>query len=209
MKRIALLILVMVVCGHNGIAAAGGVKTDSVQARLAFEYLNKVRTNPDAYVGEFVFLKWEKITRRALVWNDTLARAAERKVNDMATKNYFAHVDPQGFGMNHYINESGYVLLPDFLKDPANNFFESLYFWGTSDSTDPALVNTGEPAIKSLIKDDGVPDFGHRKHLLGIDDWNASLYDVGIGVATINGSGEGDDAATKVYVCVLIAKHGW
>src|SRR3546814_19452608 len=35
--------------------------------------------------------------------------------------------------------------------------------------------------IKAMIIGSNTPGFGHRKHLLGMDEWNASLQDIGIG----------------------------
>ena len=56
--------------------------------------------------------------------------------------------------------------------------------------------------IRNLIIDKNVPSLGHRKDLLGLDDWNASLYDIGIGYAR-----PVENSRFRSYVCVLIAKH--
>jgi hypothetical protein len=44
----------------------------------------------------------------------------------MAKRNYFAHVDPDGFGMNYYINLGGYSLDTFWLNNPKENNFESI-----------------------------------------------------------------------------------
>jgi len=50
-------------------------------------------------------------------------KAAQIKAEDMAKRNYMAHVDPDGYGMNHFINKAGYKLIPAFMKsNSANNF---------------------------------------------------------------------------------------
>lgn len=161
------------------------------EARAAFVLLNKIRTNPKAYRNSFQQFGDVK-PKPALRWNDTLARVAEAKALDMATRNYFAHVDPDGYGINYYIHKAGYALQPAWLKDRKFNYFESCNAGGL----------TGEEAIKMLIVDDGVPDLGHRKHLLGMDSWSHNLVDVGIGYARSNGK-----AVYKTYTCVIIAKH--
>ena len=127
-----------------------------------------------------------------LRWNDTLARVAEAKALDMATRNYFAHVDPDGYAMNYYINKAGYKLREIWLTKPTANYFESCNAGATS----------GQEAIKMLLIDNGVPSLGHRIHLLGLDEWSSSLLDIGIGYAHSDGK-----STYGSYTCVLIAKH--
>jgi len=164
---------------------------DKEEAKQAYIYLNQIRAAPQRFTKEYPFLTDHK-RMSSLTWNDTLARVAERKALDMATRNYFAHVDPEGFGINYYINKEGYKLDTNWLRNPRANFFESCNEGGLS----------GREAISMLLIDNGVPTLGHRKHLLGIDSWSATLYDVGIGFAR---AGEGN--LYKAYTCVLIAKH--
>ena len=166
---------------------------DREEAKKAFVLLNKIRTNPKAYIENMPFLADVK-TMPALRWNDTLAKVAEAKALDMATRNYIAHVDPDGYGMNYFINKAGYKLRPQWLTSKEMNFFESL----------SAGAPNGEAAIQRLIIDKDVPTLGHRKHLLGLDEWNASLKDIGIGYAR-----PAEKSPYKSYVCVIIAKHSW
>lgn len=164
---------------------------DKEEGKKAFVLLNKIRQNPGVYASELPFLKDAK-KMPALVWNDTLAKVAEAKALDMATRGYFGHTDPEGYGMNHYMNKAGYKLPAKWLASKELNYFESLN----------AGAPSGEAAIRSLIIDEGVPTLGHRKHLLGLDAWNASLVDLGIGYARPLAKGE-----YKSYVCILIAKR--
>ena len=164
---------------------------DRNEAREAFEFLNQLRTKPEQYYKEFPFLKDYK-KRHPLRWNDTLAKAAEAKALDMATNNYFDHVDKKGFAMNHYIHKAGYQLKASWLKSPTENYFESLN----------AESPSGKEMIKSLVIDEGIPSLGHRRHLLGIDPFYESLYDIGIGFVK---SDSGSDH--KTYTCILVAKH--
>lgn len=164
---------------------------DKAEGKKAFALLNKIRQSPEAYAAEMPFLNEAK-KMRALVWNDTLAKVAEAKALDMATRGYFGHTDPEGYGMNYYMNKAGYKLPARWLASKEANYFESLN----------AGAPSGEAAIRTLIIDEGVPTLGHRKHLLGLDAWNASMIDVGIGYARPLAGGE-----YKSYVCVLIAKR--
>ncbi|MEO8589340.1 MAG: CAP domain-containing protein [Flavobacteriales bacterium] len=165
---------------------------DEAEALKAFAYLNEIRAQPTRYCQQLKFSPVQVVRRQALIWNDTLARVAERKAMDMAQRNYFAHVDPDGFGINHYLDKASYQLDSWWLRDPRENNFESLQ----------AGCGDGKQAIECLIIDYGVPTKGHRTHLLGVGDWNASLVDVGIGFVR-------SDSTTKypTYTCVIIAKH--
>ncbi len=167
---------------------------DTQEGRSAYELLNTIRTKPAAY-SPILSVDLNAVKPMPnLRWNDTLAKAAEAKALDMANRNYFSHVDLDGLGMNYYINKAGYQLNKEFLKNDKSNFFESIYAGSVS----------GEDAIKDLIIDSKNPGLGHRNHLLGIGDWNASLTDIGIGFARTDGNSK-----YKSYMCVLIAKHNW
>src|SRR4051812_17752181 len=49
-------------------------------------------------------------TRTKLVWNPILARVARERAWDMARRNYFSHVNPDGLGANTLVERAGYVL---------------------------------------------------------------------------------------------------
>jgi len=112
----------------------------------------------------------------------------------MATRNYYGHIDPDGYGINYFINKSGYKLIPQWTKKKGDNSFESI----------AAEVENGENAIRTFIIDEGVPSRGHRNHLLGVGQWNESLVDIGIGFARRDSGSN-----YKTYVSVVIAKHNW
>jgi hypothetical protein len=171
-----------------------GIVIDKAEAKKAFSLLQEIRNNSKGFFRELGFDSTLKKTAIQLQWNDTLAKVAEKKAYDMANRNYFAHVDPDGNGLNYFINKSGYKLNSDWTKSKSDNYFESL----------AANNETGEEAIKDLIIDSNTPSFGHRNHLLGLDNWNASLTDIGIGFS------RRDSGSTyKTYTCVIIAKHNW
>lgn len=110
----------------------------------------------------------------------------------MATRKYVSHVDPDGYGMNFYMNKAGYTLNDRWLTLKEANYFESI----------AANAPNGEAAVRNLIWDKNVPSLGHRKHLLGLDEWNAPMVDIGIGYV----KGDGNSPYIS-YVCVLIARH--
>ena len=122
-------------------------------------------------------------------------KAAQAKAEDMASRNYFAHVDPDGNGMNIKINAAGYELPAEWYANPADNFFESLGC-GTN-------INTGESIMDMLVIDADTPSLGHRNHLLGIKEFWSNCFDIGIGHA------RNPNASYINYWCILIAKHNY
>ena len=167
--------------------------TDTPVADLkdGLAFLNQVRQNPAKYSAEFGIDLSAMKPNIALTWNDTLAKVAQAKAVDMATRGYFGHVDPDGNGMNIKIAKAGYSLLSDWTTPRSQNFFESLGA-GYRDIND---------AIKNLIIDADTPSLGHRLHLLGQGDFWNNCYDIGIGEAKISG------APYPSYYSFIIAKH--
>lgn len=152
------------------------------EAQQAFQFINAIRENPEKYYKELQLNGKLSIANTPLRWNDTLARAAEAKAMDMAKRNYFGHLTPEGYGINHFIDQSGYTSL---------NYFESI---SSGDES-------GTEAVKSLIIDKNDINKDNRNHLLGITKCDASLYDIGIGFIKSDGS------SYKSYTCIIIAEH--
>jgi uncharacterized protein YkwD len=173
-------------------AAPGGQATlDNAEAARAFTFLNQVRANPAAYSSAFGVDLSGIGPRPQLTWNKNLAQAAQNRALDMAQRNYFSHTTPEGLGINVLINRAGYTLPAAWLQPPSLNYFESI------DGGAPS----GKDAIRLLIVDQGVPDLGHRKHLLGLTPFWADCLDAGIGFA------RNPNSTFGTYVCVIIAKH--
>ena len=194
MKKLILLLLFIPLVSFGQNDKSINILIDKSEAERAFNFLNDVKTNSESFDDIFPFLKGSIFNTKKLIWNDTLALVAERKAYDMANNNYFDHIDPLGYGINYYINKAGYKLIPAFLEDKKDNYFESL----------GAGYKDGKSAIIELIIDEGVPSLGHRKHLLGIEDFWDSCKDIGIGFVRIK---NGSDYNS--YLSVIIAKHGW
>ncbi len=165
-------------------------KTLKEEAKLAFNYLNKLRENPKLVESETGVKDKNIKAVVALTWNETLAKVAEAKASDMATNNYFAHQDKQGRGINILIHNAGYTLNEAFIKNKSSNFFESI----NAGLSDPKQI------IKDLIIDEGLNPPGHRNHLLALDDFYKNCYDCGIGIAY------NENSKYKYYTCIIIAK---
>jgi uncharacterized protein YkwD len=173
-------------------AADDPATLDREQAKVAFNYLNQIRADPAAFASELGITELKDVKPiHALKWNDALAKAAEAKALDMATRNYFAHVDPDGFGMNIKMHEAGYTLDKLHLQSKEQNNFESC----------AAGAQSGMRVIAILLVDKELESRGHRQHLLGLTAFRAKHTDIGISIASHPKS------KFKHYACVLIADH--
>lgn len=165
---------------------------DSLQtaAKANFEELNAVRQNPKLYAQKYKIPALSKIAPRApFVWDDTLAKLARQKAEDMAKLNYFGHVDKKGKGMNYYLWQASYPLPSYYSKDARANNVESI------------AANTEDPLVfvRQLIEDQGVPSLGHRKHLLSLNQESTPATHIGIGIAY------NPNSKYKYYCSILIA----
>lgn len=166
---------------------------NEVNRKGAFDYLNSIRNKPSAYSDQLGIDLSAVEKRDKLIWSEELAKAAYEKAKDMAERDYFAHIDPDGYGMNYKIDAAGFTLANYLLKSKTANNFESIAA-GTN-------RNTGKIMIQQLIIDKGVSSLGHRKHLLGMTDFWADAEYCGIGFY------KKPDSIYTYYMCVLIAKH--
>ncbi|WP_085473411.1 CAP domain-containing protein [Sphingobacterium psychroaquaticum] len=177
------------------VAQRKGIHVNKAEAQAAFEYLKSVRENPAKFMKSLgVRFDTKQVSKLKLNWNEQLAETAEFRAYDMANRGYFDHVTPEGIGPNYYINKYGYTLNGDWLKKISTNNFESI----------AANHASAVDGIKAFIIGKGSPGFMHRKHVLGMDKWNGSLYDIGIGFVQLE---KGNPY--KSYLCVIIAKHDW
>ncbi|MBL0910972.1 MAG: CAP domain-containing protein [Bacteroidia bacterium] len=163
---------------------------DKNMAAEAIRYLNAIRQDPPAYADSVGFPGLRRIQAMpALKKHDILMTVAEEKARDMASQNYFSHVNKKGEGINIMIHRAGYTLPESQLKDKKANAFESL----------SAGSETAQEHINTLIIDEGVSPAFHRMHLLGLESFWARCTDIGVGVAY-------DPASTYgYYMCIIIA----
>lgn len=123
--------------------------------------------------------------RPRLVLNPVLAAVARQKAQDMARRNYYEHVDPDGHGANYLVLRAGYSLPDYYDHSPAGNNIESM--------------GGGYPtAAAAWAGWMGSP--GHRTHILGLTRGYRAQSEYGVGYAFRNDSEYGH------YWVVLIAK---
>ena len=195
MKRLLTLLICFVI--HQSIllsqeSFAYGI--DTAESKAIFDYLQKVRQkNIKKSDPMYKYIRNQK-KLPLLVWNDTLAQVARAKVEDLVKHNYFDHVDQWGRGINYYISEAGYTLDSNWLDDPKNNYFESIQAGSPS----------GVEAVRYLIIDKNIPGYGHRKHLLGQDEWNFANIDFGAAFYRVPTEMDND---FTTYTVIIIAHH--
>lgn len=106
--------------------------------------------------------------RTALTRNATLDSVARARAWDMATRGYFAHVNPDGLGPNTLLARAGYPLPAAYDHRPAGNNVESLAA-GYRDARAAWRYFMGSPH--------------HRTHLLGLEPRFAGQTEFGMGYA--------------------------
>jgi uncharacterized protein YkwD len=168
----------------------GKATLDRDEARKLGERLNEVRKDPAKYGKEIGVDLGGVKPRGELKWDATLTKVAEAKALDMANRDYFDHVTPEGRGINVLIHEAGYELPADWVKDKKQNFFESIC----------AGTGTAAATLRVLITDKGLEGAPHRKHLLGTTDFYAECTDIGAAIARRPGS------THRFYVSIIIAR---
>lgn len=125
--------------------------------------------------------------RSLLTQNPVLSLVAQRRADDMATRNYFSHVDPDGYGPNYHARQAGYKLHHTYAKGDQDNNIESIG-GGKEQPTDVWAVWLSSP--------------GHRVHVLGEIDFYRKQTEFGVGYA------HNPEATYVHYWVVLIARPG-
>jgi uncharacterized protein YkwD len=74
------------------------------------------KKNPEAYLTRQGVFDWTNYYRKqeglsALTFNNKLNSAAEAKLADMFTNQYFEHVSPAGYGPAHWVEATGYAYI--------------------------------------------------------------------------------------------------
>ena len=154
-----------------------------------FKTLNSIRNSPKDFVGAYNLKALLRVKPRpALIWDEDLAKFARAKAEDMANRNYFDHVNPDGKAMNIILSEGNYPLPTYFPVTKKDNSIESIVAY----SDGPQMF------LELLIVDAGIPNVGHRKHLLGMDEFNSKHTHAAIGIAY------NPNSTYKYYGCILI-----
>jgi uncharacterized protein YkwD len=161
----------------------------SYEAVQAYTYLNRFRSDPQAYARRIGLNLGYTRPATQLRWNGHLSAIARNVAERMAQGNYFAHRDPDGHGPNQRVAYAGYNLPSDYPRNPEANNLESL----------AAGAPNGIEAINQLVLDDGVSPPSHRVHMLALDSFYNEHSEVGIGVACV------PQSTYKYYYVVLTA----
>lgn len=143
----------------------------TAEEQLFLELLNDARADPAAY-GAAIGVNLHGIApAQPLAFNLQLTEAARRHSLDQSLRGYFDHITPEGLDPGLRLNLAGFIW---------TSYGESLA--GGTVFSGPA------EALAGLIIDRGVPNLGHRRHLLAIDAVFTDQNQVGIGIVR-NGPG--------------------
>ena len=133
---------------YGGPTVAGQGELDN--ARRMFEL---IRDHPDQ-------------GRKQMVLHPLLAACAYNKCALQAQDGWTGHVDPEGYGPNHWVRRYGYGL-PDYYPNGRANQIESLAHHGDG---------TPEQTFEGWLNSPG-----HRIHVLGLDPFYAGQTVCGVG----------------------------
>ncbi len=106
--------------------------------------------------------------RPRLVRNAVLDSVARARARDMATRGYFDHVSPDGWGPNALVEAAGYRLPPEYDRRRTGNDIEAA----------AAGYGTARQAWGWFMRSPL-----HRTHLLGLDARGLAQTEFGIGYA--------------------------
>lgn len=137
--------------------------------------LNRARFNPVQYQLEnnLPVSLAGVAARPPLAVNNQLFNSSGGHAEEMANFNYFGHQSSvTGKFPNQMVREAGYPL-PTIFPNAAN-YVESI----------AAGYDDARTTLNALIVDAGIPDLGHRVHLLATIDFFADHREIGVGVGS-------------------------
>lgn len=137
----------------------------TAQEQLFLYLLNEARADPAAYGAKIGVDLSNAPPSQPLAFDTRLIQAARDHSADMSAQGYFDHLTPQGVNPGQRISATGF----------------NWYTWGESIAAGSIFPGPAE-ALAALITDDGVPDLGHRYHLLAMQSIFQMQNQVGIGV---------------------------
>ncbi len=159
--RLLTCALMLTACGGGGTQApAGGASPNAAETQM-LQAVNAARTTARKCQGK------DFAAAPALNWNGLLGNAARAHAQDMAARNYFAHVSPDGASPQERVEKAGYTGWLTVGENIAAGFSdtqisETMIAWLSSDKGHcEALMN---PAFKEV-------GFGYAPSTSG--DYNA------------------------------------
>lgn len=123
--------------------------------------------------------------RGTLSCHPLLHQVARERANDMAIRDYFGHVNPDGYGPNYLVHQAGFPLKSLYLSSNDANYIESIA--GGS--------KTAQQTFELFLDSPS-----HREHLLGNHDFYRTQNYIGVGLVHDN------DSTFRHYWVVLIAE---
>jgi uncharacterized protein YkwD len=113
-----------------------------------------------------LLLNDDRQNRSVLACDPVLAAVARAKARDMAVRNYFDHVNPDGSGPNVLIEDAGHSLPDSYSQEKTGNNVESI----------AAGFDTASRAWNGWLNSDQ-----HRPHVLGEEPFFAQQTEYGVG----------------------------
>jgi uncharacterized protein YkwD len=132
--------------------------------QLFLERLNDARANPAAYGASIGLNLGGVAASQPLAFDTRAIEAARAHALDMSNRGYFDH-DTLGSGAG-----------------PGQRLTAAGFNWNSWGESIAAGYPGPEQALAGLIIDSGVPDLGHRRHLLAIDAFFQTHRLAGVGV---------------------------
>jgi hypothetical protein len=115
----------------------------------------------------------EEQRRSAMVYHPTLNVVARARALDLGRRNYFSHIDPDGYGPNYAVRLADYRLPESWSPDKENNCIESIV----------AGYATVAEAFEALLE-----SRAHRRHILGKTDFFREQTYYGVGYVSVPGT---------------------
>lgn len=122
-----------------------------------------------------------------LTCHPILAQVARQRAEDMAQRDYFDHVTPEGYGPNYLVRQAGYVL-------PS-------YYSTALDANNIESIAAGN-ATAAATWQQWMGSTPHRTQLLGLGSFFAEQTEYGIGYAY------NPNSQFRYYWVVITAKRG-
>jgi uncharacterized protein YkwD len=182
--------------------APAGVEPTPLEQEF-LERLNDARANPALY-GQMIGVDLSGVApSQPLAFDVRLVAAARGHSMDMAIRNYFDHVTPEGITPQQRLLAAGFRAIssgesiaffegPTLTPSDPNNFNSPL----VRDVVPPSF------ALALLITDSGMPELGHRRHLLAIDAFFKKHNLVGVGYAFQDSTDAHGFAVTSQYFTI-------
>lgn len=148
----------------------------TVAEQVFLERLNDARANPSAYGASLGLDLSRAAPAPPLAFDPRLIDAARGHSKDMSDRGYFSHTGSDGSTPGQRARAAGFA-------------------WTGWAESIAAGYDTPEQSLAALIIDAGVPDLGHRRHLLALDGGPRTHRLVGVGIVE-NGRGPYGDYVT-------------